>query len=216
MLALSFNAKNVAPNRVITLNETFSYNKSEESITQDIKTITLNVEQEYSMRVSDVDMIFMSSNIPVEFEVDTVKVGHGRMFCVEKTNGIQSYKIKNVRQNGFINSLQSTITYNYGTRTFNLNTTTTYQVVCEGVTYNVNQNYTVTHPTTNGAYYLYFVIENDAVSFESATELPQGQAYIPIATIVYNDDVNKSFIADNRNPSIAPLSTASIKIMVSK
>jgi hypothetical protein len=212
-MELLLTAKNSSSNRVLTLNELFSFKIEDNLITQNVKNIALSPNQTHSSVQQEADMIVMNSDLPVTFKVDTIEMGHGKFFIIHKTNGIQSYSIENTPQNGFVNLNHSVLTYNYNTRTVTLNPTgSSYTVLFNGETHTISTGSSQTHGSTEGVYY-FWIDEN--MDFNYGSELPTSNI-IPYCCIAYYNDINNSFYSDERSQSVAVTNVANVKILLLK
>ena len=104
----------------------------------------------------------------------------------------------NEQPQGFINSTDSTISFNNTTRVFTIAPTgTNYGVYIKGLKYTKTTE-TITIPNTDGIYYIYFATSNGALSYK--TTFFDFSTDVPIAYIYWNVSQAKAvFFAEERH-----------------
>jgi hypothetical protein len=104
----------------------------------------------------------------------------------------------NEQPQGFINSTDSTISFNNTTRVFTIAPTgTNYGVYIKGLKYTKTTE-TITIPNTDGIYYIYFATSNGALSYK--TTFFDFSTDVPIAYIYWNSSQAKAvFFAEERH-----------------
>jgi hypothetical protein len=104
----------------------------------------------------------------------------------------------NQQPQGFINSTDSTISFNNTTRVFTIAPTgTNYGVYIKGLKYTKTTE-TITIPNTDGIYYIYFATSNGALSYK--TTFFDFSTDVPIAYIYWNSSQAKAvFFAEERH-----------------